>query len=118
MIPPSPHVPFEVECFSWRVMFPASCSCRVFVPNYVSKVKVQLVNCSSRNKSSNACPVLMKIRARAPPMHNSTALDCRERNPCELEAAVAAWEQWYYVLVERYLTSADVYFRIGVQVTG
>lgn len=93
-------------------------SCRVFVPNYVSKVKVQLVNCSTRNKSGEACPVALKIRARAPPVHNSSALDCREWNPCELEVAVPAWEQWYYVLVERYLTSSDVYFRIGVQVTG
>lgn len=94
------------------------CPCRVFVPNYVSKVRVQLANCSTRNKSSDACPVVLKIRARAPPVHNSSALDCREWNPCELEAAVPAWEQWYYVLVERYLTNSDVYFRIGVQVTG
>lgn len=100
------------------ILLPASCSCRVFVPNYVSKVKVQLVNCSTRNKSGEACPVVLKIRARAPPVHNSSALDCREWAPCELEAAVAAWEQWYYVLAERYLTSSDVYFRIGVQVTG
>lgn len=91
---------------------------RVFVPNYVSKVKVQLLDCSARNKSSDACAVVLKIRARAPPVHNSSALDCREWNPCELESAVPAWEQWYYVLVERYLTTSDVYFRIGVQVTG
>ncbi|TNM89488.1 transmembrane protein 8B [Takifugu rubripes] len=90
---------------------------KVFVPNYVSKVKVQLLDCSTRNKSSDACAVVLKIRARAPPVHNSSALDCREWNPCELESAVPAWEQWYYVLVERYLTNSDVYFRIGVQVT-
>lgn len=76
------------------------------------------MNCSTRNKSGEACPVVLKIRARAPPVHNSSALDCREWTPCELEASVAAWEQWYYVLAERYLTSSDVYFRIGVQVTG
>lgn len=93
-------------------------SCRVFVPNYVSKVKVQLVNCSSRNKSSDGCPLVLKIRARAPPVHNSSALDCREASACELEAALPAWEQWYYMLVERYLSSADVSFRIGVQLTG
>ncbi|KAG7270406.1 hypothetical protein CRUP_009127, partial [Coryphaenoides rupestris] len=57
------------------------------------------------------------IRARAPPVHNSSALDCREWRPCELDAPLPAWEQWYYVLVERYLSNADVYFRIGVQVT-
>lgn len=62
--------------------------------------------------------MVLKIRARAPPVHNSSALDCREWNPCELDATVPAWEQWYYILVERYLTNSDVYFRIGVQVTG
>uniref|UniRef100_A0A8C6V3N1 Transmembrane protein 8B n=1 Tax=Neogobius melanostomus TaxID=47308 RepID=A0A8C6V3N1_9GOBI len=92
--------------------------CRVFIPNYVSKVKVQLVNCSTKNKSSDSCPVLLKIRARAPPVHNSSALDCREWSPCELASAAPAWEQWYYILVERYLSNADVYFRIGVQITG
>lgn len=94
------------------------CVCRVFIPNYISKVKVQLVNCSTKNKSSGSCPVVLKIRARAPPVHNSSALDCREWNPCELETLVPAWEQWYYILVERYLSNSDVYFRIGVQVTG
>lgn len=94
------------------------CLCRVFIPNYISKVKVQLVNCSTKNKSSDSCPVVLKIRARAPPVHNSSALDCREGNPCELVTLVPAWEQWYYILVERYLSNSDVYFRIGVQVTG
>lgn len=94
------------------------CLCRVFIPNYISKVKVQLVNCSTKNKSSESCPVVLKIRARAPPVHNSSALDCREWNPCELDTVVPAWEQWYYILVERYLTNSNVYFRIGVQVTG
>uniref|UniRef100_A0A3Q0S5S0 Transmembrane protein 8B n=1 Tax=Amphilophus citrinellus TaxID=61819 RepID=A0A3Q0S5S0_AMPCI len=89
----------------------------VFIPNYISKVKVQLVNCSTKNKSSDSCPVVLKIRARAPPVHNSSALDCREWNPCELVTLVPAWEQWYYILVERYLSNSDVYFRIGVQVT-
>ena len=92
--------------------------CRVFVPNYISKVRVQLVNCSTKNKSSESCPVVLKIRARAPPVHNSSALDCREWNPCELDTIVPAWEQWYYILVEKYLTNSNVYFRIGVQVTG
>uniref|UniRef100_A0A8C8DIX9 Si:dkey-84j12.1 n=1 Tax=Oryzias sinensis TaxID=183150 RepID=A0A8C8DIX9_9TELE len=90
---------------------------KVFIPNYVSKVKVQLVNCSTKNKSSDSCPVVLKIRARAPPVHNSSALDCREWSPCELVSHVPAWEQWYYILVERYLSNSDVYFRIGVQVT-
>jgi hypothetical protein len=76
------------------------------------------VNCSTKNKSGDSCPVVLKIRARAPPVHNSSALDCREWSPCELDSPLPAWGQWYYVLVERYLSDADVYFRIGVRVTG
>lgn len=51
-------------------------------------------------------------------MHNSSAVDCRENMPCELDVPLPSWEQWYYILVERYLSSSDVYFRIGVQVKG
>uniref|UniRef100_A0A673XG44 Transmembrane protein 8B n=1 Tax=Salmo trutta TaxID=8032 RepID=A0A673XG44_SALTR len=75
---------------------------KVFIPSYVSSVKVQLANCNTR----------------APPVHNSSALDCREWSPCELDTPLPAWEHWYYILVERYLSNQDVYFRIGVQVTG
>lgn len=95
-----------------------SLSYRVFIPSYISSVKVQLVDCSTRNRSSESCPVLLKLRARAPPVHNSSAVDCRENMPCELEVPLLSWEQWYYILVERYLSIADVYFRIGVQVKG
>lgn len=91
---------------------------RVFIPNYISRVKVQLVDCNTKNKSGESCPVLLKIRSRAPPVHNSSAMDCRENAPCELEVPLPSWEQWYYILVERYLSSSDVYFRIGVQVKG
>lgn len=91
---------------------------RVFIPSYISLVKVQLVDCNSRNRSAESCPVLLKMRARAPPVHNSSAVDCRENMPCELEVPLLSWEQWYYILVERYLSTADVYFRIGVQVKG
>nr|XP_021327346.1 transmembrane protein 8B isoform X3 [Danio rerio] len=89
---------------------------KVFIPNYISRVKVQLVDCNTKNRSGESCPVLLKIRSRAPPVHNSSAMDCRENVPCELEVPLPSWEQWYYILVERYLSSSDVYFRIGVQV--
>ncbi|XP_035386278.1 transmembrane protein 8B [Electrophorus electricus] len=89
---------------------------KVFIPSYISLVKVQLGDCSTRNRSNEGCPVLVKMRARAPPVHNSSAVDCRESKPCELEMPLLSWEQWYYILVERYLSPADVYFRIGVQV--
>ncbi|XP_046871899.1 transmembrane protein 8B [Hypomesus transpacificus] len=91
---------------------------KVFIPSYVSKVKVQLVNCSTSSKSSNGgCPVVVKLRARAPPVHDSTALDCREESICELHTPLAVWEQWYYILVERFVTNSSIFFRIGVQVT-
>lgn len=98
--------------------FNSCLSYRVFIPSYISSVKVQLVDCSTRNRSGESCPVLLKLRARAPPVHNSSAVDCRENMPCELEVPLLSWEQWYYILVERYLSTADVYFRIGVQVKG
>lgn len=107
----------QVFCYSTLKSI-SLCVRRVFIPNYTSKLKVQLLNCSTRNKSGDICPVVLKIRARAPPVHNSSALDCREVNPCELDTLVPAWEQWYYILVERYPSNCDVYFRIGVQVTG
>ncbi|XP_045551411.1 transmembrane protein 8B [Salmo salar] len=109
---------------------------KVFIPSYVSSVKVQLANCSThprdqqtrgqtgdtrgprdRDNTGDSCSVVLKIRARAPPVHNSSALDCREWSPCELDTPLPAWEHWYYILVERYLSNQDVYFRIGVQVT-
>ncbi|XP_029619751.1 transmembrane protein 8B [Salmo trutta] len=109
---------------------------KVFIPSYVSSVKVQLANCSThprdqqtrgqtgdtrgprdRDSTGDSCSVVLKIRARAPPVHNSSALDCREWSPCELDTPLPAWEHWYYILVERYLSNQDVYFRIGVQVT-
>ncbi|KAI7812895.1 putative transmembrane protein 8B [Triplophysa rosa] len=89
---------------------------KVFIPNYISRVKVQLVDCNTKNRSGESCPVLLKIRSRAPPVHNSSAVDCRENMPCELDVPLPSWEQWYYILVERYLSSSDVYFRIGVHV--
>ena len=66
--------------------------------------------------SSDVCS--SDLRARAPPVHDSTALDCREESICELHTPLAVWEQWYYILVERFVTNSSIFFRIGVQVTG
>ncbi|XP_023674072.2 transmembrane protein 8B isoform X1 [Paramormyrops kingsleyae] len=89
---------------------------KVFIPNYSSSVKVQLVDCNTRNRSTDRCPVTVKVRARAPPLHNSTSRNCREWSSCDLETPLPPWEQWYYILVERNLNNVNVYFRIGVQV--
>ncbi|XP_028980686.1 transmembrane protein 8B isoform X2 [Esox lucius] len=96
---------------------------KVFIPSYVSRVKVQLANCSTRpaerssRENGDICPVVLKVRPGAPPIHNSSALDCREWSPCELDTPLPVWEHWYYILVERYLSNQDVYFRIGVHIT-
>ncbi|MEQ2193529.1 hypothetical protein XENOCAPTIV_001850 [Xenoophorus captivus] len=65
---PNPNLPPRGQNEDQREKLgPNNCSIRVFIPNYISKVKVQLVNCSTKNKSSNTCPVVLKMRARAPP---------------------------------------------------
>ncbi|XP_061119624.1 transmembrane protein 8B-like [Conger conger] len=89
---------------------------KVFIPNYISQLKVQLANCSTRNRSSETCPLLLKMRARAPPLHNSSSVDCQQQSLCELDMPLHSWEQWYYILVERYRGNVDVYFRITVRV--
>ncbi|XP_039614539.1 transmembrane protein 8B isoform X1 [Polypterus senegalus] len=89
---------------------------KVFVPNYISRVSVQLLDCSTSNRTLESCPVILKIRAKAPPLQNSTFLDCKDRKPCELDTDLPFWEQWYYIMLERYVGNVNIYFRIGVQV--
>uniref|UniRef100_UPI00398EBBA5 transmembrane protein 8B n=1 Tax=Pristiophorus japonicus TaxID=55135 RepID=UPI00398EBBA5 len=89
---------------------------KVFIPSYTSRVTVQLSDCSSSNRTVRGCPVLLKVRAKAPPLHNSSRVDCRDQRVCELQDQVPFWQQWYYILVERSIRNADVYFRVGVHV--
>ncbi|RXM96746.1 Transmembrane protein 8A, partial [Acipenser ruthenus] len=89
---------------------------KVYIPNYSSRVKVQLKDCRISNRTMESCPVFLKIRAKAPPLHNSTYIDCKDRMSCELETKLPFWEQWYYILVDRYIGNVNFYFRIQVQV--
>uniref|UniRef100_A0A8C9LF86 Transmembrane protein 8B n=1 Tax=Pavo cristatus TaxID=9049 RepID=A0A8C9LF86_PAVCR len=73
-------------------------SCRVFVPSYTSRVLVEVLRC----RGAEGCPLWLRMRAKAPPLHNSTALDCREHAPCQLALDLPFWQHWYYVLVERH----------------
>ncbi|XP_072849197.2 transmembrane protein 8B isoform X1 [Pogona vitticeps] len=76
--------------------------CKVFIPSYTSQVLVELRACrGGANQSAEGCPLWLKARGKAPPLHNSTAVDCRERRPCRLALPLPFWQQWYYLLVEK-----------------
>uniref|UniRef100_A0A4W3HZL0 Transmembrane protein 8B n=1 Tax=Callorhinchus milii TaxID=7868 RepID=A0A4W3HZL0_CALMI len=64
---------------------------RVFVPSYTSAVTVQLIGCRSRNRTVGACPISLKIRARAPPLHNSSHADCSALPTCQLHHSPPHW---------------------------
>ncbi|XP_043934977.1 transmembrane protein 8B isoform X2 [Protopterus annectens] len=87
---------------------------KVFIPNYISKVRVQIQDCSTSNKTTDGCPVLVKVRAKAPPLHNSSYLDCRDRPVCDLVVDLPFWQQWYYILVERSGGNSKIYFQAKV----
>jgi len=89
--------------------------CRVFVPSYTSRVLVEVLRC----RGAEGCPLWLRMRAKAPPLHNSTALDCREHAPCQLALDLPFWQHWYYVLVERHPGApGTVSFQITVLLTG
>ncbi|KAK9408706.1 transmembrane protein 8B [Crotalus adamanteus] len=85
---------------------------KVFVPSYTSRVLVQLRNCHRGNQSASSCPLGLKVRGKAPPLHNSTTVDCREQLPCRLVLEHPFWQNWYFILVEKLLLLPD---RIGFQ---
>uniref|UniRef100_H3A514 Transmembrane protein 8B n=1 Tax=Latimeria chalumnae TaxID=7897 RepID=H3A514_LATCH len=74
---------------------------KVFIPSYTSSVQVQLLDCGTSNRSTEGCPVFLKIRAKAPPLHNSSYMDCRDRPVCKLGVELPFWQQWYYILLEK-----------------
>uniref|UniRef100_A0A670Z6J6 Transmembrane protein 8B n=1 Tax=Pseudonaja textilis TaxID=8673 RepID=A0A670Z6J6_PSETE len=91
----------------------------VFVPSYTSRVLVQLRNCHRGNQSAPGCPLGLRVRGKAPPLHNSTAVDCREQLPCRLVLERPFWQNWYFVLVEKLLPLPDrISFQLGVQLKG
>uniref|UniRef100_A0A8B9EIU2 Transmembrane protein 8B n=1 Tax=Anser cygnoides TaxID=8845 RepID=A0A8B9EIU2_ANSCY len=91
-----------------------SCLYKVFVPSYTSRVLVEVLRC----RGAEGCPLWLRVRAKAPPLHNSTALDCREHAPCQLALDLPFWQHWYYVLVERHPGAPGaVSFQVIVQLT-
>ncbi|KAM6469743.1 transmembrane protein 8B isoform 2-T2 [Liasis olivaceus] len=89
---------------------------KVFVPSYTSRVLVQLQNCHRGNQSVPGCPLGLKVRGKAPPLHNSTAVDCREQLPCRLALELPFWQHWYFILVEKHPPLPDrISFQLVVQ---
>jgi len=87
----------------------------VFVPSYTSRVLVEVLRCHG----AEGCPLWLRVRAKAPPLHNSTALDCREHAPCQLALDLPFWQHWYYVLVEKHPgVPGTVSFQVTVELTG
>ncbi|XP_044121313.1 transmembrane protein 8B isoform X3 [Neovison vison] len=71
---------------------------RVFVPSFTYRVSAQLVCVGSRG--ALACPLMMRLRPKAPPLHNSSSLSCGGTSVCQLELALPPWGHWVYVRVE------------------
>uniref|UniRef100_A0A8B9ISP5 EGF-like domain-containing protein n=1 Tax=Amazona collaria TaxID=241587 RepID=A0A8B9ISP5_9PSIT len=88
---------------------------RVFVPSYTSRVLVKVLQC----RGAEGCPLWLRVRAKAPPLHNSTVLDCREHDPCQLALDLPFWQHWYYVLVEKHPgVPGTISFQVTVQLIG
>ncbi|XP_050799530.1 transmembrane protein 8B [Gopherus flavomarginatus] len=91
---------------------------KVFVPSHTSRVLVQVLGCRAGNHSAAGCPLWLTVRAKAPPLHNSSGLDCRERAPCQLALELPLWQHWYYVLLEKALgVPGPIHFQLTVQLT-
>ncbi|KAB1279685.1 Transmembrane protein 8B [Camelus dromedarius] len=71
---------------------------RVFVPSFTYRVSAQLVCVGGRGAS--ACPLTLRLRPKAPPLHNSSSVACGGTSVCQLELALPPWGHWVYVRVE------------------
>lgn len=71
---------------------------RVFVPSFTYRVSAQLVCVGGRGAS--VCPLTLRLRPKAPPLHNSSSVACGGASVCQLELALPPWGHWVYVRVE------------------
>ncbi|XP_016043516.1 transmembrane protein 8B isoform X3 [Erinaceus europaeus] len=71
---------------------------KVFVPSFTYRVSAQLVCVGGRGAS--ACPLTLRLRPKAPPLHNSSSVACGGALVCQLELALPPWGHWVYVRVE------------------
>ncbi|XP_042819877.1 transmembrane protein 8B isoform X1 [Panthera tigris] len=71
---------------------------KVFVPSFTYRVSAQLVCVGSRG--ALFCPLTLRLRPKAPPLHNSSSVSCGGASMCQLELALPPWGHWVYVRVE------------------
>ncbi|XP_020921479.1 transmembrane protein 8B isoform X3 [Sus scrofa] len=71
---------------------------KVFVPSFTYRVSAQLVCVGGRG--APACPLTLRLRPKAPPLHNSSSVACGGASVCQLELALPPWGHWVYVRVE------------------
>ncbi|XP_015347820.1 transmembrane protein 8B isoform X1 [Marmota marmota marmota] len=85
---------------SEQTLFPHNRSAlyKVFVPSFTYRVSAQLVCVGGRGVS--ACPLTLRLRPKAPPLHNSSSVACGGASVCQLELALPPWGHWVYVRVE------------------
>ncbi|XP_053555610.1 transmembrane protein 8B [Bombina bombina] len=109
-------VPVLYPGYATEQMLPAhnrSALYKVFVPQFTSGLQVRLLDCRAGFRSGESCPLLLRVRAKAPPLHNSSNQDCSSPTGCQLLTLLPLWEHWYYVLVERTgAVGTAVYFRL------
>jgi hypothetical protein len=94
------HVSFLMGSLSPLCPFllPTSPLPRVFVPSFTYRVSAQLVCVGGRGVS--ACPLTLRLRPKAPPLHNSSSVACEGASVCQLELALPPWGHWVYMRVE------------------
>lgn len=85
-------------CIPCVFLPPTSPLPRVFVPSFTYRVSAQLVCVGGRGAS--ACPLTLRLRPKAPPLHNSSSVACGGASVCQLELALPPWGRWVYVRVE------------------
>ncbi|XP_018428871.1 PREDICTED: transmembrane protein 8A-like, partial [Nanorana parkeri] len=89
---------------------------KVFIPQFTSGLRVSLLGCRTGVRTADHCPLLLRLRAKAPPLHNSSCQDCTSSPVCQLLLALPLWQHWYYVLVERTgLAGTAIYFQLTTQ---
>ncbi|XP_004581058.3 transmembrane protein 8B isoform X2 [Ochotona princeps] len=71
---------------------------KVFVPSFTYRVSAQLVCVGGRGAS--VCPLTLRLRPKAPPLHNSSSVACGSTSACQLELALPPWGHWVYMRVE------------------
>nr|DBA23857.1 TPA: hypothetical protein GDO54_014731 [Pyxicephalus adspersus] len=89
---------------------------KVFIPQFTSRLRVSLLGCRTGAHTADNCPLLLRLRAKAPPLHNSSSQDCTSSSVCQLLLALPLWQHWYYVLVERTgMGGTAIYFQLTTQ---